>query len=148
MEWSFKLLLFSYFTPNKIICVSGNLPASWAHLADQVGASGARVSGQEQQQGSQYHCIQDEERVVDYNSNQDQIPGLLPWLTAGTSASENSTDHVDAEERDAKCSIHASCQPPEDDMDARAMNGIALQSHGDSDINLRVQKKKLDKSII
>lgn len=43
----------------------------WTHPADQVDAGGPRVSGQEQQRGGQQHCFQDEEQVVDHNSNQD-----------------------------------------------------------------------------
>lgn len=47
---------FLHFTQNKVIAASGHLYVKercFAHLADQVGAGGAGMFGQEQQQGSQ-----------------------------------------------------------------------------------------------
>lgn len=93
------------------------------------------MSGQEQQQNSQQHRIQDEERVIDYDSNQDQVPGPLPRPTAA-SVPESRADHIDAEEDGVQCAIHAPCQPPEEDMEARVrLNQVLLSVQEGSFLN-------------
>lgn len=90
------------------------------HLTHEVGAGGMWVSGQEQQQDSQQHSLQNEERVVDQNPCQDHVPGLFPRPAADTSVPDQCADHVDAEEGDTESPVHASCQTAEEDMDGKA----------------------------
>jgi len=92
------------------------------HLADQVGAGGARVSGQQQQQGGQQHRVQDEEQVVDQDSDQDQIPGQLPRLAAAAASDlEGGARHVDTQEDGAQAAVHAPRQQPEEEEDGSAL---------------------------
>lgn len=77
------------------------------------------MSGQEQQQDSQQHCLQNKERVVDQNPCQDHVPGLFPRPAADTSVSDHCAHHVDAEESDTERSVRASCQPAEEDMSGK-----------------------------
>lgn len=82
------------------------------HLADQVGAGGARVSGQEQQQGGQQHRVQDEEQVVHKNPDEDQIPGPLPDPASAASVPETGARRVHNEEDKAQEDIHPPRKPP------------------------------------
>lgn len=105
---------------NQFSTGSGLYPQRVTHLTHEVGAGGMWVSGQEQQQDSQQHCLQNEERVVDQNPYQDHVPGLFPRPAADASVSDHCADHVDAEESDTESPVHASCQPAEEDMDGKA----------------------------
>lgn len=67
-----------------------------SHLSDEIAAGGVRVSGQEKQQGSQQHRLQDEEQVIDQDPRQHHIPVLL----SGASIPDHGTHHVDAQEGD------------------------------------------------
>lgn len=78
------------------------------HLAHQVGAGGAGMSGQTQQQRGEQHGCQDEKQVVDYNADQDEVPGPVAPLPAGVTVTKNPARHIHAEEDETHCSV---CTP-------------------------------------